>query len=80
MPEISAPNPIELLSWPGVTEQIQLDQTELVKNAKQLFEQAVNAMIENRKIEGERMRQLIAQRSDQLKELYIFINELYPAT
>ena len=69
MPEMNAPNPVELLNWPGVTEQIQIDQAELVKNAKALFEQAIIALIENRKVEGDRMRELISQRSDQLKEL-----------
>ena len=78
MPEMGAPNPVELLSWPGVTEQIQLDQAELTKTAKLLFEQAVSAMIENRKIEGERMRVLIAQRSDQLKNLVSTVRDRRP--
>ena len=78
MPEISAPNPVELLSWPGVTEQIQLDQAELMKTTKQLFEQAIQAMIENRKVEGDRMRQLIATRSDQLKVLVNTVRERRP--
>ncbi len=78
MPEIEIPNTIELLSWPGVTEQIQLDQAELIKTAKQLYEQAVIAMIDNRKLEGDRMRELIAQRSDQLKELVSSVRERRP--
>ncbi len=69
VPEIAPPNPIELLNWPGVTEQTQIDQVEMIKTAKQLFDQAIHVLIENRKMEGDRMRELIAQRGRLLKEL-----------
>ncbi|MDW3095779.1 MAG: YicC/YloC family endoribonuclease [Gammaproteobacteria bacterium] len=77
-PNIGAPNPIELLSWPGVTEQAQIDQVELTKTAKQLFDQAIKALIENRKVEGDRMRELISQRSNQLKQLVSTVRERRP--
>ncbi len=65
-PDIAAPNPVELLNWPGVTEQAQIDQSELTKTAKQLFDRAIKSLIKNRKMEGDRMRELIAQRGSQL--------------
>jgi uncharacterized protein (TIGR00255 family) len=77
-PDMAAPNPIELLNWPGVTEQTQIDQAELTKNAKQLFDQAINMLIENRKMEGGRMREVIAQRGSQLKELVNTVRERRP--
>jgi uncharacterized protein (TIGR00255 family) len=77
-PDMAAPNPIELLNWPGVTEQTQIDQAELTKNAKQLFDQAINMLIENRKMEGGRMREVIAQRGSQLKELVSTVRERRP--
>ena len=77
-PDIGAPNPIELLGWPGVTEQVQIDQAELTKTAKQLFDQAIKALIENRKVEGDRMRELISQRGNQLKELVSTVRERRP--
>ncbi|MCL4141067.1 UNVERIFIED_CONTAM: hypothetical protein GTU68_051381 [Idotea baltica] len=78
VPDIAAPNAIELLNWPGVTEQAQIDQTELTKTAKQLFDQAIKSLIENRKMEGDRMRELIAQRGDQLKQLVGTVRERRP--
>ena len=77
-PDMAAPNPIELLNWPGVTEQTQIDQAELTKTAKQLFDQAIKMLIENRKMEGERMRELIAQRGSQLKQLVGTVRERRP--
>jgi uncharacterized protein (TIGR00255 family) len=77
-PDMAAPNPIELLSWPGVTEQTQIDQSELIKTAKQLFDQAIKTLIENRKMEGERMYELIAQRGSHLKLLVSTVRERRP--
>lgn len=68
-PEIPAPNAIDLLNWPGVTEQAQIDQKQLISHAKQLFRQALQSLVENRTLEGERMRDLIAQRGEQISQL-----------
>jgi uncharacterized protein (TIGR00255 family) len=78
VPDIAAPNAIELLNWPGVTEQTQIDQTELTKTAKQLFDQAIKLLIENRKMEGDRMREMIVQRGSQLKQLVGTVRERRP--
>lgn len=78
IPEMAAPNPIELLNWPGITEQTQIDQTELTKTAKVLFEQAITTLIDNRQVEGGRMRELIAQRGDQLKQLVGAVRDRRP--
>lgn len=76
--DLPAPNPIELLSWPGVTEQAQIDQKELVTHAKKLFTQATQTLIENRTVEGERMRELIASRGEQLKHLVGVVRDRRP--
>lgn len=76
--EAGALNPIELLAWPGVTEQGQIDQAELNKLAKSLFEQALSVLIENRKLEGERMQELIVQRGKQLEELVKTVRQRRP--
>ena len=77
-PDVPAPNAIEYLNWPGVTEQAQIDQKELTGIAKNLFAQAIRVLIENRQVEGERMRELIAQRGKQLKQLVNTIRERRP--
>ncbi len=78
VPDIAPPNAIELLNWPGVTEQAQIDQTELTKTAKRLFDQAIKSLIESREMEGSRMRELIAQRGGQLKKLVSAVRERRP--
>lgn len=78
VPELNPPNSIELLNWPGVTEQVQIDQAELIKQAKNYFEQAVLALIENRKLEGDRMRELLVQRCEQLKVLVSNVRQRRP--
>ena len=77
-PDVPAPNAIEYLNWPGVTEQAQIDQKELTAIAKNLFTQAIQSLIENRQVEGQRMRDLIAQRGDQLKQLVNTVRERRP--
>lgn len=78
VPEATALNPVELLNWPGVTEQNQIDQAELNKLAKQLFEQALTALIEHRALEGGRMQELIVQRGSQLKQLVQIVRQRRP--
>ncbi|MFK8026981.1 MAG: YicC/YloC family endoribonuclease [Gammaproteobacteria bacterium] len=78
VPEIAPANPVELLNWPGVTEQTQIDQAELTETAKQLFNQAIKLLIENRQMEGERMRELIAHRGEELKQLVGTVRERRP--
>lgn len=69
LPQADALNPLDLLAWPGVAEQNKVDQTELVKTASVLLDQCVQSLAENRKVEGGRMQELIAQRCTQLQEL-----------
>ena len=78
VPELRPPDAIALLNWPGVTEQAQIDQAQLITHAKNYFEQAVLVLIENRKLEGERMRELLFQRSRQLKTLVGHVRERRP--
>ena len=69
VPDLSPVNPMDVLNWPGVTEQIQIDQAELIKLAKVSFDKSINALISNRQEEGQRMRDLIALRGEQLSKL-----------
>jgi len=77
-PDIASPNAIELLNWPGVTEQAQIDQKELIGTAKQLFDKAITLLIESREVEGGRMQELIAQRGGALKQLVGIVRERRP--
>ena len=76
--DVGALNPVELLGWPGVTEQNQIDQAELNKVAKKLFDTALTELIANRQLEGERLRALIDQRAAQLADLVATVRQRRP--
>ena len=61
-----------------MTEQNQIDQATLSKTAKDLFEQSLTGLIENRRIEGDRLCELIVQRGAQLKELVTTVRARRP--
>ena len=67
--KVAAVNPLEILNWPGVLEQNQVDQNAMVEIVKNSFQEAVQALIENRQIEGARLRELLIKRIDELTEL-----------
>ena len=69
LPKAEALDPLALLAWPGVAEQSKVDQAELVKAATELLDGCVASLVDNRKVEGMRMQEVIAQRCVQLKDL-----------
>ena len=60
---------MDILNWPGVAEQNTVDQSLLLEIVKSSFQKTVEALIENRQIEGERLRGLIIKRLDVLTHL-----------
>ena len=73
-----AANAMEILAWPGVTEQHRVDQSELLEQVQASFKSAVAALIENRKLEGARMRDLIIARLQELTELVLNVRQHRP--
>ncbi len=67
--QVGAVNPMDILNWPGVTEQNTVDQNLLLDIVKSSFEKTVEALVENRQVEGARLRELIIKRLDELKHL-----------
>src|SRR5690606_4593279 len=59
-------NPLELLSWPGVLAGGEAQQSDLVKQADQLFGQALAQLKQNRAREGTELRALIEERLDSM--------------
>ncbi len=78
-PQVIAANAMEMLAWPGVTEQNTVDQSELLTKVQASFKDAVTALIENRQLEGARMRDLIIARVQELTELVINVRQRRPA-
>ncbi|MBU3068569.1 YicC family protein [Aestuariicella sp. G3-2] len=59
---IAPVNPLELLRWPGMLADNDIDRDELLKASLDLFKQALNTLIEHRAREGDELKNLIEQR------------------
>ncbi|MCZ6658552.1 MAG: YicC family protein [Gammaproteobacteria bacterium] len=71
-PEIHAPNPMDLLRWPGMLGS-SVDEPEIVPAANDLFEAALTQLLEHREREGEQLSNAIGGR---LVEIDAIVQEL----
>ncbi len=58
----AAINPLDVLRWPGVLQETQLDMKVMHSEALSLFDQAIDELIDSRLREGKELQQLITQR------------------
>lgn len=72
-------NPVELLRWPGVIVEEELDRDELLDQALGLFKQTLKGLQEHRQREGQELQQLIEQRLDGISAQVAIIREKLPA-
>ena len=69
-PEVSHPNPMDLLRWPGVLgETSTLDSERLRPAVAGLFDQALGELVEHRQREGELLETTVQQRLDAIEAL-----------
>ncbi|WP_347332583.1 YicC/YloC family endoribonuclease [Marinimicrobium locisalis] len=61
-------NPLEVLRWPGVMQQSELDRDVLIDAALTQFDVALKQLIEHREREGKELAQFIQQRLDGISE------------
>ncbi len=78
LPNPAPINPLELLAWPGVLTGAEQEQTDLVKQADQLFNQALQQLKESRAREGAELRALIEERLDNMAERVATLREMMP--
>lgn len=78
LPNPAPINPLELLAWPGVLTGAEQEQTDLVKQADQLFNQALQQLKESRAREGAELRALIEERLDNMAERVAILREMMP--
>ncbi|MEZ5530690.1 MAG: YicC/YloC family endoribonuclease [Porticoccaceae bacterium] len=57
-------SPLDILRWPGVLKEPEIDRDELKNNLLDLFEQALTQLEEGRRREGAKLAELIEQRLD----------------
>jgi uncharacterized protein (TIGR00255 family) len=69
---------VDLLRWPGVLEETEQDLTPVKQQAMALLETTIDSLIDNRLREGERLTEIIRQRSQSLKVQVQRVRELMP--
>lgn len=74
----TAPDPIRVITFPGVMRQEQADFAPLIAAAKKLFESALDDFSQTRAREGERLEQYIRERCAALKQLVEQVHQRYP--
>ena len=62
-------NPMEVLAWPGVTEEPDIDLEPVKQAAEALLAQALDELIANREREGERLAELLRQRCEAMQAI-----------
>jgi len=76
--ESSPPNPVDILRWPGVICETEIDAEPLHEEAAALLEQALLAMTEMRASEGERIATMIESRCTDIATLSASVRERMP--
>jgi len=66
LPNVAAVNPIEILRWPGVVQQPEVDVEPLLEAARKLLDEALEAIGAMRGAEGERVTAMLASRCDEI--------------
>jgi len=69
---------MELLRWPGVIMDRQIDFKALQSEALQLFEKALNDLVVSREGEGEALKSLLMQRTKSIREIVSNVREKMP--
>ncbi|MEM6484251.1 MAG: YicC/YloC family endoribonuclease [Pseudomonadota bacterium] len=65
-PDVSPPNALDLLQFPGVFEGSENSESLIQSAVKQLFERALKSLVENRQREGSQLSEFLTQRLDKL--------------
>lgn len=68
----------EILRWPGVIEEEQLDSETLQSDILKTIESTIDAFIESRAREGQALRQVLLSRIDLMEEIVVRITPLIP--
>ena len=76
-PEIGAPNPMDLLRWPGmIGDNASADDPSLAAQINDLFEEALAELIAHRQREGDQLNNLISQRLEDIDTIVAEVKAL----
>lgn len=78
LPSAGAPNPLEVLRWPGLLGEPEKDPEPSQKAATELLGETLAQLSQNRESEGERIREMLLTRCDAMDEIVQFVREKMP--
>ncbi len=78
LPATAAVNPIEILRWPGVMQQPEVDVEPLFEQATELLAAALDAANSMRRSEGLRITEMLASRCDDIQAIAQSVRERMP--
>ena len=78
LPNVAAANPIEILRWPGVLIQNELDAEPLFEHAGALFDKALAAINDMRSNEGSRIEQMLESRCAEIASIASSVRRRMP--
>ncbi len=79
LPETAPVNPIDVLRWPGVVHEPEIDTEPLFEEAGKLLDEALSAMAEMRASEGGRIEAMLESRCDEIGALAESVRSRMPA-
>ncbi len=78
LPAAAAPNPLEVLRWPGLLGEPETDPEPAQKAATELLGETLAQLSQNRASEGERIREMLITRCETMDEILRFVREKMP--
>ena len=73
------PNPMDVLRWPGVVNEVELEAEPLSAAASSLLDQTLTSMHEMRRREGERIEEMLTTRCADIRAIGASVRERLPA-
>lgn len=71
-------NPLDILRWPGVLSEHQLDMKAVLEEALKLFRSSLKELVDNRGREGEKLQELIEQRIGSIVDVVAQVRKSMP--
>jgi len=78
LPQSAPLNPVELLRWPGVVREQEMDTRPLTEAALALLDKTLDELIASRETEGEKIHGLLLQRCDAISALVAQVRNCLP--